>query len=137
MVRRCINLPLEPAHAAALQRDSRATPAGYTVLTFGNHWPDEYLDDRCELGHRMSTDIPMGEQELDEQAWDAGHVHALEASLGHAEPGQGHDGGTPRCLRPSPLASLEVAIPLGAPESAWQHDTLVIRERVGTDSVSP
>lgn len=70
-VRRCIDLPLDPVHAAALRRDPRATPAGFTLLTIGNYWPDEYLDDRCELGRRMSTDMPMGEQELDEQVWDA------------------------------------------------------------------
>jgi GNAT superfamily N-acetyltransferase len=129
-VRRCIDLPLESAHAATLQRDARATPAGYTLLTFGNHWPDEYLDDRCELGRRMSTDIPMGEQELDEQEWDAARVRALEASLVAQNRAKvttvaRHDASGRL------VGFTEVAIPLGAPESAWQHDTLVVREHRG------
>jgi GNAT superfamily N-acetyltransferase len=130
MVRRSIDVPLETAHAAALRRDRRATPTGYTLLTFGNYWPDEYLEDRCELGRRMSTDIPMGEQELDEQVWDAARVRALEASLtaqnrAKVTTAARHDASGRL------VAFTEVAIPLGAPESAWQHDTLVVREHRG------
>lgn len=130
MVRRSIALPLEPAHAAALQRDTRATPAGYTLLTFGNYWPDEHLDDRCELGRRMSTDAPMGEHELEEEVWDVARVRALEASL--AAMNRTKVATAARHDASGRLAGFtEVAIPLGAPESAWQHDTLVMREHRG------
>jgi GNAT superfamily N-acetyltransferase len=130
MVRRSIALPLEPSHAEALQRDARAIPAGYTLLTFGNYWPDEHLDDRCELGRRMSIDAPMGEHELEEEVWDADRVRALEASLtaqnrAKVTTAARHDD-TGRLV-----GFTEVAIPLGAPESAWQHDTLVMREHRG------
>jgi GNAT superfamily N-acetyltransferase len=129
-VRRCIDLPLEPTHAAALRRDPRAASAGYSLVTFGNHWPDEYLDDRCELGRRMSTDMPAGEQELDEQVWDAARVRALEASLA----AQNRAKVTTAARHDASgllVGFTEVAIPLGAPESAWQHDTLVMREHRG------
>jgi GNAT superfamily N-acetyltransferase len=130
MVRRSIALPLESAHAASLQRDPRATPAGYTLLTFGNYWPDEHLEDRCVLGRRMSTDAPMGEHELDEEVWDADRVRALEASLtaqnrAKVATAARHDASGRL------VGFTEVAIPLGAPESAWQHDTLVMREHRG------
>ncbi|HEX4162033.1 MAG TPA: GNAT family N-acetyltransferase [Acidimicrobiales bacterium] len=129
-VRRCIDLPLEPAQAGALQRDPRATPAGYTLVTFGNHWPEDDLDDRCELGRRMSTDMPAGEQELDEQVWDAARVRALEASL----TAQNRDKVTTAARHDDSgrlVGFTEIAIPLGAPESSWQHDTLVLREHRG------
>lgn len=129
-VRRCIDLPLGTEHAAALRRDPRATPAGYTLVTFGNYWPDEYLDDRCELGRRMSTDIPVGEHQLEEQVWDAARVRALEASL----VAQNRDKVATAARHDASgrlVAFTEVAIPLGAPESAWQHDTLVVREHRG------
>jgi GNAT superfamily N-acetyltransferase len=130
MVRRSIALPLEAAHAAALQGDPRATPEGYTLVTFGNHWPEEHVEDRCELGRRMSTDAPMGEHELDEEVWDANRVRALEASLAAQNRAKvttaaRHDASGRL------VAFSEVAIPLGAPESAWQHDTLVMREHRG------
>jgi GNAT superfamily N-acetyltransferase len=130
MVRRSIALPLESAHAGALRRDPRATPEGYTLVTFGNYWPDEHLEDRCELGRRMSTDAPMGEHELDEEVWDTDRVRALEASLAAQNRAKvttaaRHDASGRL------VAFTEVAIPLGAPESAWQHDTLVMREHRG------
>jgi GNAT superfamily N-acetyltransferase len=129
-VRRCIDVPLDAAHLDALRSDPRAAPPGYSLLTFGNHWPDEYLDDRCELGRRMSTDVPMGEQVLDEQIWDADRVRALEASL----TAQNRDKVTTVARHDASdhlVGFTEVAIPLGAPESSWQHDTLVMREHRG------
>jgi GNAT superfamily N-acetyltransferase len=130
MVRRRIDLPLDAEHAEALRNDPRAMPSGYTLVTFANHWPDEDLDDRCELGRRMSTDMPAGEQLLDEQIWDAARVRALEASVAAQNRAKvttaaRHDASGHL------VAFTEVAIPLGAPESAWQHDTLVMREHRG------
>lgn len=130
MVRRSIGLPLSAPHAWELRNDPRAAPAGYTLMTFGNHWPDEHLDDRCELGRRMSTDAPMGEQELDEEVWDADRVRALEASL--VAQNRSKVTTVARHDRSERLVGFtEVAIPLGAPETAWQHDTLVMREHRG------
>jgi RimJ/RimL family protein N-acetyltransferase len=99
-------------------------------LSFGNFWPDEYLEDRCEFGRRMSTDMPMGEQELDEEVWDAARVRALEASLAAQNRSKvttvaRHDASG------SLVGFTEVAIPRGAPESSWQHDTLVLQEHRG------
>ena len=130
MVRRRIDLPLNAEQAEALRNDPRAMPSGYTLVTFGNHWPDEDLDDRCELGRRMSTDMPAGEQVLDEQVWDAARVRALEASV----TAQNRDKVTTAARHDASgrlVGFTEVAIPLGAPESAWQHDTLVVREHRG------
>ena len=70
-----------PSAPRQLRDDPRAAPKGYTLLTWADRWPDEYLDDRCELGRRMSTDVPTGEQELDEEEWDPARVRALEANL--------------------------------------------------------
>jgi GNAT superfamily N-acetyltransferase len=130
MVRRRIDLPLDDERGAALQRNPKATPAGYSLLTFADRWPDEYLGDRCELGRRMSTDLPAGEQEYDEEVWDAERVRALEASLAvqnraKVTTAARHDDSGRL------IGFTEVAIPLGAPESAWQHDTLVMREHRG------
>jgi GNAT superfamily N-acetyltransferase len=130
MVRRRIDLPLDDAHAAALRANPRAKPTGYSLVTFVDHWPEEDLDDRCELGRRMSTDVPTGELDADEEAWDHARVRALEASLAAQDRAKvttaaRHDAGGHL------VGFSEVAIPLGAPESAWQHDTLVIREHRG------
>ncbi len=130
MVSRSIDLPLDAARVDALRRDPRATPSGYTLETFVDRWPGEDLDDRCELGRRMSTDVPTGEEELDEEVWDHARVRALEALLAAQNRAKvitaaRHDGSGRL------VGYTEVAIPLGAPESAYQHDTLVMREHRG------
>lgn len=130
MVRRRLDLPLSEPQAATLRADPRISPAGYSLLTFADRWPDAYLNDRCVLGHRMSTDVPMGEQELEAEAWDEERVRALEAFLAAQNRAKvttaaRHDA-TGRLV-----AFTELVVPLGAPESSWQHDTLVLREDRG------
>ncbi len=130
MVRRCIRLPLDPSHEKALRGHSHAAPFGYTLCTWTGRWPDEYIEDRCELGRRMSTDVPTGELELDEEIWDAARVRALEAGL----QAQNRAKVTTAARHEDSgrlVAFTEIAVPLGAPESAWQHDTLVMREHRG------
>jgi GNAT superfamily N-acetyltransferase len=130
MVRRRLTLPLDRHHEKRLRQHPHADAAGYTLLTWHDRWPDEYLGDRCELGRRMSTDVPMGEQELDEEVWDAARVRTIEATLqaqnrAKVTTAARHDA-TGRLV-----AFTEVVVPLGAPASAWQHDTLVMREHRG------
>jgi GNAT superfamily N-acetyltransferase len=131
MVRRRLRVPLEPQLGARVRgRLGGAPPPGYSLLTFGDRWPDEYLADRCELGRRMSTDVPVGTQELDEEDWDEGRVRALEAGLAAQ-----HRAKVTTVARHDTSGRLvgytEVVVPLGAPASSWQHDTLVMREHRG------
>jgi GNAT superfamily N-acetyltransferase len=108
----------------------RTAPSGYSLVTFHDRWPAELIEERCELGRRMSTDVPMGEQELDEEIWDEERVRQMEAMFAAQNRAKvstlaRHDGtGTV-------AGFTEIAVPLGAPESAWQHDTLVLREHRG------
>jgi len=127
MARRRVKLPLPPETMGRLHASPQAAPEGFTLFTFFDRWPDEWMDDRCELGRRMSTDIPVGDQDLDEEIWDEARVRQIEAALGAqnrtkvSSVAQNDDSGRL-------VAYSEVAIPRGAPEASWQHDTLVMRE---------
>jgi GNAT superfamily N-acetyltransferase len=130
MVRRDLGVPLSAAKARALADDPRASPPGYSLVSFPDAWPDAFIEDRCELGRRMSTDAPTGEQDRDEEVWDGARVRHIEAALvaqnrARVTTAARHD--------PSGrlVAFTEIEIPLGAPESSWQHDTLVLREHRG------
>jgi GNAT superfamily N-acetyltransferase len=130
MVRRELRLPLRPPQARALADNPKSRPPGYSLITFLDRWPDELVADRCELGRRMSTDVPMGEQELDEEVWDEARVRQIEAAL--AAQNRAKVITVARHDDSGRLAGFpEIAVPLGAPESVWQHDTLVVREHRG------
>jgi GNAT superfamily N-acetyltransferase len=130
MVRRQLRLPLSRRHAGALADSPKAKPPGYTLLTFADRWPDDLVADRCELGRRMSTDVPMGELELDEEVWDTARVRQIEAAF--AAQNRAKMIAVARDDASGRLAGFtEIAVPLGAPESVWQHDTLVMREHRG------
>jgi GNAT superfamily N-acetyltransferase len=130
MARRRLTLPLEAAHRQALLANPKARPPGYTMLTFTDRWPDAYMADRCELGRRMSTDVPKGDQELDEEVWDEDRVRHNEQSLAAQDRSKlttaARDEQSGRLV-----AFTEIVVPRGAPESTWQHDTLVVREHRG------
>jgi GNAT superfamily N-acetyltransferase len=130
MVRRRLTLPLDARHAARLRAHPGASPAGYLLSTFFDRWPEASLDDRCELGRRMSTDVPTGEQELDEEEWDERRVRGLEAALAAQNRAKVSTAAVHEATGRM-VAFTEVVVPLGAPESAWQHDTLVTREHRG------
>jgi GNAT superfamily N-acetyltransferase len=130
MVRRELQVPLDPERLRALVEDARSNPRDYSLITFTDRWPDAFIADRCELGRRMSTDIPLGEQERDEEVWDEARVRHMEASLA----AQNRAKVTTAAVHDATgrvVAFTEIVIPLGAPESAWQHDTLVIAEHRG------
>jgi GNAT superfamily N-acetyltransferase len=130
MVRRDLRLPLTPGQARTLAANPKANPKGYVMHTFRDRWPDELVEDRCELGRRMSTDIPMGEQELDEEIWDAARVRQIEAAF--AAQNRAKLITVAREIDSGQVAGFtEIAVPLGAQESVWQHDTLVMREHRG------
>ncbi len=127
MARRRLDLPLEAGALAALQSSPQASPEGFSFFSFVDRWPDEWLEDRCELGRRMSTDVPLGEQELDEEIWDEARVRQIEAVMEAMNRTKvtavaRHDASGHL------VAFSEIAIPRGAPEASWQHDTLVMRE---------
>jgi GNAT superfamily N-acetyltransferase len=130
MVRRQLRVPLTPERTFELSLDPRSSPPGYSLITFTDRWPDAFIEDRCEFGRRMSTDVPLGEQHRDEEVWDEARVRQIEAAF----TAQNRAKVTTAALHDASgrlVAFSEIAVPLGAPESSWQHDTLVIREHRG------
>jgi len=130
MVRRELPLPPDPVRMDALRQRVSQSASEYALISFGSTWPEEFLADRCELGRRMSTDVPVGEQELDEEVWDGARVRHMEAAL--AAQGRAKVSTAAQYVPTGRLvAYTDIAVPLGALESVWQHDTLVMREHRG------
>lgn len=51
-----------------------ARPDGYSLVSWTLPTPAEYVEDYARMKSRMSTDVPAGEMEFDEEAWDADRV---------------------------------------------------------------
>jgi hypothetical protein len=130
--RRVLPVPLEPEHVDEL-RAFAARVAGadrYRTFTFRTPWPDEYTDDHCELGRRMSTDEPAGDSDHEEELWDAQRIHEsddllaaqhstkLAAVAQHIESGR-------------LVAFTELLMSPDRPSEAWQMATLVHPEHRG------
>jgi GNAT superfamily N-acetyltransferase len=48
--------------------------ASYRTFAFVTPWPDEFVEDHCELNRRMSTDEPAGDADKEEEFWDAERI---------------------------------------------------------------
>ena len=96
----------------------------YRVFTFSAPWPEEYLEDHCELARRMSTDEPAGDGEREEEVWDAARVREdddLVAARGVEKlAAVAQNVGSGRLV-----AFSELLLSPDAPHEAWQLATLV------------
>lgn len=61
-----------------LEREAWTKAAGYELLSWTDHCPDEYVVQLAALMSRMSTDAPMGGLRYDEETWDAARVRHVE-----------------------------------------------------------
>ena len=55
--------------------------AAYRTFAFRAPWPEEYLEDQCELARRMSTDEPAGDGDQEEEVWDAERIDETDELL--------------------------------------------------------
>jgi GNAT superfamily N-acetyltransferase/RimJ/RimL family protein N-acetyltransferase len=129
-LRRDLALPIDTTRVAALEADCAPRATGYRLVSWLDRCPDEFVDDRAYLGRRMSTDIPLGDLALEEEAWDAARVRRREAVSAASDrivavAGAVHEA-TGRMV-----AFTELQIPRGAPQHAYQGDTIVAPEHRG------
>lgn len=102
----------------------------YAVESVVDHLPDGWLDDRALLQQRMSTDAPVGDLALEEEAWDVERLRASDARTQESGPRI-----VESVARHTPsgrlVAFTRVSISAAEPTLAHQQDTLVLREHRG------
>jgi GNAT superfamily N-acetyltransferase len=128
--RRHLTVPMETGRRSRLGEEVGRAAVGYRTFAFVAPWPEEFLDDQCELSRRMSTDAPSGDARHEEETWDAARVEEsdrllttqgltkLAAVAQHIESGH-------------LVAFSELVLPRDHPHEAWQWATLVLREHRG------
>jgi GNAT superfamily N-acetyltransferase len=129
---RHLALPVEPARLDTLRAvvaGARAASA-YDTFTFAAPWPEEFVDDHCELLRRMSTDEPAGDGEREEEVWDAERLGESE----ELRVARGADVlvAVARHRASGRLVALsELLVAPEAPRQAWQLITVVHPEHRG------
>ena len=129
-VRRDIDLPLDPARVAELERTCRPCAADYAVRTWWDRVPEDLVDDRAELARQMSTDVPKDELDWREEVWDAARIRrdedlALSMDRSHVAAGAVHVP-TGRMV-----AFTTMGVARAAPQRAYQWETLVSQAHRG------
>lgn len=102
---------------------------GYTTRSCWDGIPEQWLDGRAELSRRMSTDIPLGDLQLEEEVWDAARVRATYdqvAAMGRRVVD------TFAVEQATGLLVGYTQVQVGEPpDLGYQQDTLVMREHRG------
>jgi GNAT superfamily N-acetyltransferase len=104
--------------------------ADYRTFTFDAPWPEEFMEDHCELLRRMSTDEPAGDSEREEEVWDERRLReneALRVARGASKfvaVAQHHPSGRL-------VAMSEIVVGADTPEQGWQAVTVVDRAHRG------
>jgi GNAT superfamily N-acetyltransferase len=130
--RRHLDLPFDPERMARLTDELAQVPGAdaYRMLTFTTPWPDEYMEDQCEMARRMSTDEPSGDEHHEEEVWDAARVKESDDLL--AAQGLTKLAAVAQHIDSGRLVAFSEIVVSGArPVDAWQWATLVLSEHRG------
>lgn len=127
-LRSSLSLPADRTRLeAALQPDR---DDGYVLRTCWDGIPREWWAGRAELSRRMSTDIPMGDLELEEERWDEERVcreYERVAAMGRRVVDTFAVLETTGEL----VGYTQVQVPRSEPRVGFQHDTLVVEQHRG------
>lgn len=122
---------LDPNLVDDLSRDAvRSAGPDYRVVTWTDRCPDQWVDDWARLATSMTTAVPLGDLDYDEEPWDAQRIRDDERT--YADSGRGYVAAAAEHVPTGRLvAYTEISYPHVAPEIAYQDDTLVIPEHRG------
>jgi GNAT superfamily N-acetyltransferase len=129
---RSLALPLDAGRRGELRAIVRGArhAADYCTFAFRAPWPEEYLEDQCELSRRMSTDEPAGDRAKEEEVWDRTRIDENNRLL--EERGTWKLAAVAEHLPSGRLVAVsELLLSPDAPNEAWQLETLVLPEHRG------
>ena len=125
------DLPFDPAFVAEhrAQAEAKAGP-DYGIVSWRGAAPEEWVDEFAVLNTRMSTDVPLGGLDLEEDVWDAERIRTTEKQF--EERGIELLVLAAEHLPTHTLAAFTAFMAVSSTdEFVHQHDTLVIKEHRG------
>jgi GNAT superfamily N-acetyltransferase len=130
--RRQLRLPVEASRLEDLRRDVSEAPqaAAYRTLAFIGMWPEEFIEDECALERAMSTDQPQGDDQAEEEVWDAARVREMNDQL--VAGGMVSLSTAAQHMASGRLvAYTRMVFSPRRPTEAWQWATIVLKEHRG------
>ena len=126
VLRSTLRLPVDEVTLTELA----AGDGDYVLETGVDGIPDSWLDERAGLQRRMSTDVPLGDLQLEEEDWDAERIRGQYATL--AAMGRRVVETVARHVPTGRLVGYtQVQVSPETPTLGYQQDTLVVREHRG------
>lgn len=129
-VRRDIDLPLDRARVAELQRTAAPHAADYDLVTWWDSCPEDLLEDCAALSGAMSTDVPKDQMDWREEVWDGARVRRDEADVAAMDRTYVAAGAVHRPTGRM-VAHTTMGVPRSVPQRAYQWETLVLRPHRG------
>jgi GNAT superfamily N-acetyltransferase len=123
---RQLGVPMDKARRDDLRAVVAAAPdaGNYRTLTFETPWPNEFLDDECNLLRVMSTDEPAGDGERQAETWDEERLHENDELL--SARGAYKFAAVAQHLPSGQLVAMtELLLAHDTPAQAWQMITVV------------
>ncbi len=123
---RYLGVPMDAGRVQELRDVVRAArdAVDYRVYTFTTPWPEEYLEDHCDLLRRMSTDEPAGDGKKEEEVWDEARIGEYDEEL--VARGVGKLAAVAQHVASGRLVAFsELLLAPDAPTESWQLATLV------------
>lgn len=129
-VRRDIDLPLDPARVAELERACEPHAVDYVLRAWRDACPEDLVDDLAELYRQMSTDVPKDELDWREEVWDAARVRRSEQLVREADRTSVCVGAV-HAPTGRMVAFTVMGLPRSEPARAYQWETLVSADHRG------
>lgn len=128
--RRVLVMPPDVRRIDAARATVGAHADDYEIVTWAGATPPQYLEDRARIQQRMSTDIPLGELDWAEEAWDGARMRRLEGLVEQSGRLTWSAGALHRASGRLVAATWLQAHP-DLPADVTQWDTLVLPEHRG------
>jgi RimJ/RimL family protein N-acetyltransferase len=125
-----LDLPVDERRLEELEGSCARYAGGYRIISWSDRCPEELLRDRALLAERMSTDLPLDELDRRPERWDLERVRATEALVAKQNRTR-FSAGAVEEQSGRLVAYSDLLLPRGAPEKAYQWDTLVMGEHRG------
>jgi hypothetical protein len=121
---------LEDARLGALEQEAAAHATGYSLRQWTGRTPDELAEDQALLKVRLSTDVPWDDLEWEAEVWDVARLRELERTIDEQQRLRivtaAHDNASGHLV-----AYTDLGVSKLAPQTAYQWDTIVMREHRG------